>query len=58
MQKLDVELCILLHTALEDFILSNKLGHLMDNGNKLKWIIGTHGNIKSQNSGGRFGATS
>ena len=29
----------------------------MDNGNKLKWIIGTHGNWKSQNSGGRFGAT-
>ena len=44
MQKLDVELCILLHTALEDFILANKLGHSMDNGNKLKWIIGTHGN--------------
>ena len=24
--------------------MSNKLGHSMDNGNKLKWIIGTHGN--------------
>jgi hypothetical protein len=35
-----------------------KLGHSMDNINKLKWIIGTHGNWKNQNRGGRFGATS
>ena len=28
------------------------------NGIKLKWIIGTHGNWKNQNSGGRFWATS
>ena len=46
------------HTVLENFIMSNKLGHSMDNGNKLKWIIGTHGNWKNQNSGGHFGATS
>jgi hypothetical protein len=26
----------LLHTAKENFIMSNKLGHSMDNGNKLK----------------------
>ena len=35
-----------------------KCGHSMDNRNKLKWIIGTHGNWKNQNPGGRFGATS
>ena len=28
------------------------------NRNKLKWIIGTHGNWKNQNPGGRFGAPS
>ena len=44
--------------CLGNFIMSNKLGHSMDNGNKLKWIIGTHGNWKNQNSWGRFGATS
>ena len=32
-----------------------KLGHSMDNRNKLKWIMGTHGNL---NSGGHFRATS
>ena len=30
-------------TAQENFIMSNKLGHSMDDGNKLKCIIGTHG---------------
>ena len=30
----------------------------MDNENKLKWIIGTHGNWKNQNPVGHFGATS
>ena len=39
--------------------MSNKLGYSMDNGNRLKLIIVTHGNWKkNQNSGGRFGATS
>ena len=32
------------HTAKEIFIMSNELGHSIDNiENKLKWIIGTHG---------------
>ena len=31
--------------------MSNKLGHWIDNGKKLKWIIGTHGNWRNQNSG-------
>ena len=29
-------------------------GRLGLNGIKLKWIIGTHGNWKNQNSGGRL----
>ena len=31
------------HTALENFIMSNKLVHSMDDGNKLKWILGPNG---------------
>ena len=33
-------------------------GGIVLNGNKLKWIIGTHDNWKNQDPGGRFGATS
>ena len=44
--------------CLGKFIMSNKLGQSMDNENKLKWIIGTHGHWKNQNPGGRFGAIS
>ena len=32
-----------------------KLGHSMDDRNKLKWIVGTHGNWKNQNCEGRLG---
>ena len=46
------------HTAYENFIMPTKLGHSMDNENKLKWIIVIHGNWKNQNSGGHFKATS
>ena len=46
------------HTAYEKFIIYNKLGHIGLYGNKLKWIIGTHGHWKNQNPGVRFGATS
>ena len=30
-------------------IMSNKLGGIVLNGNKLNWIIGTHGHWKNQN---------
>ena len=36
--------------------MSNKLGRIGLNENKLKWIIGTHDNWKIQNPGDRFGA--
>ena len=38
--------------------MSLKMGGTGLNGNKLKFIIGTHGRWKNQNPGGRFGATS
>jgi hypothetical protein len=34
--------------------MSNKLGHSMDNGNKLKWIIRAHGNWKKSKFWGPF----
>ena len=34
--------------------MSNEFGHSMDNGNKLKWIIGTHGNWKKSKFRGPF----
>ena len=37
--------------CLGNFIMSNNLGHSMDNGNKLKWIIG---NWKNQNFWGHL----
>ena len=39
-------------------ILLVKCGRPDFNVSGLKWIIGTHGNWKNQNPGGRFGATS
>ena len=38
--------------------MSNKLGRIVLNENKFKWIIGIHGHWTNQNPGGRFGATS
>ena len=35
-----------------------KCGGIGSNGFHIKWIIGTHGNWKNQNSVGLFGATS
>ena len=34
-----------------------KCGGIGSNGFHIKWKIGTHGNWKNQNPGGRFGAT-
>ena len=40
--------CKLLTRPRKNFIMSNELGRIGFNGNKLNWIISTHGNWKNQ----------
>ena len=49
--------CKIGHTPYEIFLSPLNWG-LSFNGNKLKWIIGTHGNWKNHIPGGRFGSDS
>ena len=49
---------ILNHTGYIEVIMQRKCGRNTETTFDIKWVIGTYGNWKNQNPGGRFGATS
>ena len=46
------------HTGYIEVFMQGKCGRNTETTFDIKWVIGTYGNWKNQNPGGRFGATS
>ena len=49
---------ITMHTGYIEAIMQGKCGRNTETTFDIKWVIGTYGNWKNLNPGGRFGATS
>ena len=49
---------IIRHTGYIEVIMQRKCGRNTETTFDIKWVIGTYGNWKNLNPGGRFGATS
>ena len=56
--RIDLWCTAKVHTGYIEVIMQGKCGRNTEITFDIKWVIGTYGNWKNQNPGGRFGATS